>query len=89
MACRIDTRKLDSLEFNMLSGTESAVRMIKNRAKIINLTDDLYSDLLKYLDVHAHEQYHIRWDDDKHLVIYFEHPLDKENTLEFLSQNNI
>lgn len=88
MAHRIDTRKLDSLEFNMLSGTDGAVNMIRNRAKIINLTDELYKDLLEYLDGHATEQYHIRWDNDSHLVVYFEHPIDKENTVAFLNQNN-
>lgn len=88
MVHRIDTRKLDSLEFNMLSGTENAVRMIRNRAKIINLDDELYSDLLDYLDGHAQEQYHIRWDNDRHLVIYFENPVDKENAIVFLRQNS-
>ena len=87
MVYRIDTRKLDSLEFNMLTGTENAVRMIRNRAKIINLDDEMYSNLLDYLDSNAQEQYHIRWDDNKHLVIYFEHPIDKENAIVFLNQN--
>lgn len=84
---RIDRYKLDSLEFNMLSGTESAVRMIKNRAKLINLTDDQYNDLLDFLDSHATDLYHFRWDNDRHLVIYFESPIDKENTIVFLNQN--
>ena len=88
MTYHVDTRKLDSLEFNMLSGTDSAVRMIRNRAKIINLDDELYSDLLDYLDSNASDQYHIRWDNDRHLVIYFENPIDKENALYFINQNN-
>jgi hypothetical protein len=88
MTHSIDTRKLDSLEFMMLSGTQDAVNMIRNRAKIINLTDELYSDLLDFLDGHASEQYHIRWDNDSHIVVYFENPVDKENTLVFLNQNN-
>lgn len=87
MSYRIDTKKLDSLEFNMLSGTESAVRMIRNRARIINIDGELYDEILDYLDCHAIDQYHIRKDSEYHLVIYFENPIDKENILSFLNQN--
>ena len=43
--------------------------MIRNRAKIINLDNEMYSNLLDYLDSNAQEQYHIRWDDNRHIVI--------------------
>lgn len=87
MAYRVDTRKLDSLEFNMLSGTEGAVRMIRNRAKFIDIDVELYENILDYLDSHAIDQYHVRRDNERHVVIYFESPIDKENILSFLNQN--
>jgi len=87
MAYRVDTRKLDSLEFNMLSGTEGAVRMIRNRAKFIDIDVELYENILDYLDSHAIDQYHVRRDNEHHVVIYFESPIDKENILSFLNQN--
>lgn len=87
MAYRIDTKKLDSLEFNMLSGTEGAVRMIRNRAKFIDIDNELYEHILDYLDCHAIDQYHVRKDNDHHIIFYFESPIDKENILSFLNQN--
>lgn len=85
---KIDTRKLDSLEFNMLSGTDSAVRMIRNRAKFINIDVDQLATILEYLDYNAVDQYHVRQDNDYQVVIYFESPIDKENIISFLNQNN-
>lgn len=87
MAYRIETKKLDSLEFNMLSGTEGAVRMIRNRAKFIDIDNELYNKILDYLDCHANDQYHVRKDGEHHVIIYFESPIDKENILSFLNQN--
>lgn len=79
----MDSRQLDLVEFELLKGTETMVNMIKNRKQVIGISNDLFDDLLDYLDVNAEKLYYVR-NEGTRTIIYFESPIDKENTTHLL-----
>lgn len=81
----MDSRQLDLVEFEMLKGTQTMVDMIKNRKHVIGISNDLFDELLDYLDVNAEKLYYVR-NEGKRITIYFEGPVDKENVDRMLRQ---
>lgn len=79
----MDSRQLDLVEFELLKGTETMVNMIKNRKQVIGISNDLFEELLEYLDVNAEKLYYVR-NEGKRTNIYFESPIDKENITQLL-----
>ncbi len=82
----MDSRQLDEVEFELLKGTQTMVDMIKNRRKVVGISDDLFDDLLDYLDTHAQSLYYVRAKEHNYISIYFEHPVDRENVDQMLRQ---
>ena len=82
----MDSRQLDLVEFELLKGTETMVNMIKNRKQVIGISNDLFNELLDYLDVNAEKLYYVRNEEGKRTIIYFESPVDKENLTHLLRQ---
>lgn len=79
----MDSRQLDQVEFEFLKGTEIMVNMINNRKHVIGISPDLFNELLEYLDTNTQHLYYVRCEGKK-TTIYFESPLDKENTTHLL-----
>lgn len=79
----MDSRQLDQVEFEFLKGTEIMVNMINNRKHVIGISPDLFNELLEYLDTNTQRLYYVRCEGKK-TTIYFESPLDKENTTHLL-----
>ena len=81
------SRKLDEVEFELLSGTDFMVHLVRNSRRVIGVSVDILNDLLNYLDSHAKGLYYVRTFDDGHKVIlYFEDIMDRENIDQFLHQ---
>lgn len=81
----MDSRQLDRVEFELLKGTQTMVDMIKNRKHVIGISNDLFDELIDYLDSNAEKLYYVRSGGSK-ITIYFESPMDKENVDHLLRQ---
>jgi hypothetical protein len=79
-----EPRALDSVEFQLLAGTDFLVQMIRNRL-CIHTNQVPYSDVADFLDTHCESNYYIRRDGHK-LFIYFEQVRDRDNLFQFLGQ---
>lgn len=80
------SRKLDEIEFQLLSGTDFMVHLVKNSRKVIGISKDILEDLYCYLDTHATGLYYVRSFDVHKVVVYFEDVIDRENVDNFLRQ---
>ncbi len=78
--------QLDQVEFELLKGTEVMINMIKNRKQVVGISNDLFEDLLDYLDANAEKLFYVRSLSEKRISIYFESPIDKENVTQVLRQ---
>jgi hypothetical protein len=88
MNMNIDTRQLETLEFQLLAGTELMVHLIRNRIKFKCDTVTL-EQIYEYLDQYSRGNYYIRNASNSITYIYFENLVDKEQLVEFLRQYSI
>lgn len=80
------SRKLDEVEFQLLSGTDFMVHLVRNSRKVIGVSQDVLENLYNYLDTHARGLYYVRSFDAHKVVVYFEDIIDRENIDGFLRQ---